>query len=311
MPQTPPIEPRPRNGSPAAGVLLAAPPAVGARLRDLVALGKPRLSGLVLFSGAIGIWLAPSAPGVLNSLAFLVATASLIGAANMLNCWIEVEIDALMHRTRGRPLPAGRLQPQTALVTGTTLAVLSLAVLSAAAGTLTAGLGVLALVSYVLVYTPLKRVTPWAVLVGGVPGALPPLMGWTAATGEIALPGLFVFGVLFFWHLPHFIAISIYLAEDFRRGGIRVMPVALGAKVTRNWLLVFTLLLAAVSLLGEPLGVAGRIYTTAAAILGAVFAVLAYRGWRVGAGETWARRVFAWSLIYLPLLLAFLVLDAR
>lgn len=281
-----------------------------ARLNDLVALGKPRLSGLVIFTSAIGVWLAPVHLDFLRSATFVLATTCLVGAANMLNCWIEVEIDALMQRTQARPLPARRLQPQTALWTGILLAALSLAALYVATPLLTVALGGTALVSYVLIYTPLKRCTPWAVFVGAVPGALPPLMGWTAATGDLGSPGLFLFGILFFWQLPHFIAISLYLKEDFRRGGIRVLPLTHGDAVARRYLGALTAALVAWSALALPWGIGGWVYAAAAVVLGLPFLYLALTGLRPGAGNAWARRVFGYSLIYLPVLIVFLVLDA-
>lgn len=285
-------------------------PARVARLSDIVALGKPRLSLLVIFTSAIGVWLAPHHLDALRGATFVLATACLVGAANMLNCWIEIEIDSLMRRTRNRPLPAGRLQPQTALWAGILLAGLSLATLSMATPPLTVALGGVALVSYVLIYTPLKRWTPWAVFVGAVPGALPPLMGWTAATGTLGRPGLFLFGVLFLWQLPHFIAISLYLKEDFRRGGIRVLPLTHGDRAARRYLGALTVALVAWSVLARPWGIAGPIYSITAIALGLPFLYLALQGLARGVGEAWARRVFGYSLLYLPVLIALLVLDA-
>lgn len=174
--------------------------------------------------------------------------------------------------------------------------------------TLTLALGATALLSYALVYTPLKRVTPWAVLVGAVPGAIPPLMGWTAATGELAAPGWFLFGILFLWQLPHFTAISLYLKEDFRRGGIRVLPLVFGNVVARRLLFLFTLALVLWSLGGQLLGLAGTVYTISAATLGLGFLVLAGSGLRRAVGSSWARRLFAYTLVYLPVLVAVLVL---
>ena len=174
-----------------------------ARLRDLVELGKPRLSLLVIFTAAIGVWLAPVGIGAGRTLLFLVATSALVAAANTLNCWIEVEIDGRMNRTRDRPLPTGRLEPRTALISGVTVGAAALAVMTLSTNWLTTLLGVAALGIYVLVYTPLKRITPWALFVGAVPGALPPLMGWTAATASLSLPGWLLFSILFAWQLPH------------------------------------------------------------------------------------------------------------
>jgi protoheme IX farnesyltransferase len=280
------------------------------QLRDLVELGKPRLSLLVIFTSAIGLWLAPVQPGLVPTVLFVLSTSCLVAAANTLNCWIEIEIDALMQRTQNRPLPAGRLEPRTALFSGMLLGGVALSSLYVTTNRLTVLIGALALVTYVLVYTPLKRVTPWSVLVGAVPGALPPLMGWTAATGTLAVPGWFVFGILFFWQLPHFIAISLYLREDFLRAGIQVLPVARGERFARRQLVLATTLLVSFSLAAMPLEVAGPIYTAVAALLGAVFVGLALPGLGRAADDAWARRIFAYTLIYLPVLIATLVLDA-
>lgn len=288
--------------------IIAAP---AARVRDLIDLGKPRLSMLVLFTAATGLWLAPHPPGIARSLIFLVATSCLVAAANALNCLLEREIDAAMRRTRDRPLPAGRLEPWTALAAGLTVGAGALVVLAVATNTLTTWLGAIALLTYVLVYTPLKRVTPWALPVGAIPGAIPPLMGWTAATGSLGLPGWYVFGVLFAWQLPHFAAIALYLEDDYRRGGIRALPVALGRSVTVAWLRAFTVAMVAYSLLPWWLGLAGAIYTAGAAALGAGFLWLAFRPVSDGGHDAWARRVFGYTLLYLPLLVALLVVNAR
>jgi protoheme IX farnesyltransferase len=213
-----------------------------------------------------------------------------------------------MLRTRERPLPAGRLEPRTALVSGTLLSVLALATLALTTNTLTTLLGAVALVSYVGVYTPLKRVTPWSVIVGAIPGALPPLMGWTAATGGFGWPGWFLFGLLFFWQLPHFVAISVYLREDFARGGLRVMSVAYRPVTVYRTILVFAVWMVVWSLLPAVVGAAGAVYTVVAVLLGAGFVSLAAAGLARDAGEREARRVFHASLLYLPfLIVAFLI----
>ena len=279
-----------------------------ARLRDLIELGKPRLSMLVLFTAATGLAAAPSVASVWRAAVFVLATACLVVSANTLNCWIEREIDARMQRTRERPLPTGRLEPNVALASGSFLAVISLTTLALVTNPLTAILGAAALISYAAVYTPLKRVTPWSVIVGAIPGAFPPLMGWTAATGEFGLGGWYLFGVLFFWQLPHFVAISVYLREDFMRGGLRVMSVVFSPLTVRRYIFAFTLLLVAWSLLPQFLGLTGTFYTVAAAVLGSIFVYYAAAGLKRDAGVREARKVFRWSLLYLPfLIVAYLV----
>ena len=285
------------------------PLAVG-QLRDLAALGKPRLSMLVIFTSAIGVWLAPSQPGVRTTLLFLAATSTLVAAANTMNCWLEREIDRRMNRTRNRPLPAGRMDPRVALVFGHVLGSASLITLLVVTNPLTTVLGLIALLSYVMVYTPMKRISPWAVVVGAVPGAIPPLMGWTAATGSLDTPGWFLFGILFFWQLPHFIAISIYLKDDFRLGGIRVLPLVHGERPARIVLCATIVLLTAFSLVARPLMIAGGSYTWIALLAGLTWLALAAPGVRHEVSPRWARLNFTVSLVYLPVLVAVLVLDA-
>jgi len=275
-----------------------------ARLRDLIELGKPRLSLLVLFTAGTGLAAAPALPSLLSAVIFVLATGLLVISANTLNCWIEREIDARMHRTRERALPAGRLEPRVALVSGSILAVVSLTTLALATNPLTTLLGALALFSYAAIYTPLKPITPWSLLVGAIPGALPPLMGWTAATGEFGLSGWYLFGVLFFWQLPHFVAISVYLREDFKRGNLRLMSVVFEPRTVNRYIFFFTLLMVGWSLLPQFLGLAGTLYTVAAVILGLVFIFYAGAGLKRDAGNPEARRIFLWSLLYLPFLIA-------
>lgn len=287
----------------------ASRPAPISRLRDMIDLGKPRLSVLVIFTSATGVWLAPSPPGPARTLAFLLATSCLVASANVLNAWIERDTDARMHRTRNRPLPAGRLDPPVALVYGIVLAALSLAGVALSSNALTTLLGAIAFVFYVLIYTPMKRWTPWAVVVGAVPGAIPPLMGWTAATGSLGAPGWFLFGILFFWQLPHFIAIALHLEQDYRRGGIQALPVARGPLSARRILFLTTVLLVAFTLAAPAFGVGGAASVLAAALLGAGFLVWAAAGLRRDASSAWARRLFAFTLIYLPILVTVVVLD--
>ena len=227
------------------------------RLADLAALGKPRLSALVVFTAAMGVWCAPQPLALGATALFLLSTAGLVAAANTLNCWLERDIDGLMARTRSRPLPAGRLDPRVALAQGLLVSAVALVGLALSSNALTVLLGAAALLVYVLVYTPLKRLSPWALFVGAVPGALPPLMGYTAAADRLDAAGWFLFGILFLWQLPHFIAISLYLEDDFRRAGIRALPIVHGRRSARVWLFGCVAALLGFSLLGLPLGVAG------------------------------------------------------
>jgi len=279
--------------------------------RELVDLGMPRITLMVLVTSGVGLWMAPGGLGLTRTLAFLLATAGLVASANTLNCWIERRTDGLMRRTRNRPLPAGRLDPRLALAAGVAEALVALVALAWSTNRLTFSLGLVALVSYVLVYPPLKKISWWAVIVGAVPGALPPLMGWTAITNTLSAEGWVLFGILFCWQLPHFIAISLYLTEDYRRGGLQVLPVAYGDTIARRHLFVYTVLLVLVSLFAPPLGMAGPAYLVAAVLLGTGFLYFAVVGLRTGVRAVWARRTFAYSLVYLTALIAVLVLDAR
>ncbi len=306
--------------SPRRGLDLEAPPRAAQSLarstavsfvRDLVALTKPRITSLVLLTGAAGASLAPGHAPARRLWLSLLGTALIVGSANALNMWWERDVDALMLRTRDRPLPAGRMSPDVALAFGLGLALVAAPTLFLV--NLTTGvLGLLALLTYVLVYTPLKRHTHLALLVGAVPGAMPPLLGWTTSTGGIGLGGLLLFAVLFLWQLPHFAAITLFRAEDYARAGLQVVSVQLGERAARQSIALWTTLLFSTSLLFVPFGFAGRLYLGAATALGAAFLALAFRGLRAGPRldtRRWARWVFAYSLPYLPLLLVALLAD--
>ncbi|HSD21778.1 MAG TPA: heme o synthase [Anaeromyxobacter sp.] len=278
--------------------------------KDLLLLAKPRLSGLVVVTSAGGLALAPGDIGPARATLTVLATAAVVGAANALNCWLERDIDALMRRTRDRPLPAGRVDPFTALALGIMVPVFALPVLALVANPLTAALAFVALVTYVAIYTPMKQRSTLALLVGAVPGAIPPLMGWTAVTGRLDAGGLALFALLFAWQLPHFLAVSLYLREDYARGGLRVFSLVHGERATRAWIAVTAILLVPVSLLLVPLGVAGRLYGAFAAVLG--LALAAYALAAVGReGGRWARNFFLATILYLTLLFIALFLGAR
>jgi len=280
-----------------------------ATLRDLVALTKPRITLMVIITTLGGLWLAPGEVPMVTILATLVATAMVVGAANTLNCWLERDSDAFMARTKNRPLPSGRLDPRWALGLGLALGAISVPVLTLVVNPLTGLLAAIALVSYVWIYTPMKQRSPAALLVGSVPGALPPLMGWTAATGELSAPGIVLFGILFLWQLPHFLAIAMFREREYTKAGIKVMPAVRGLPRTKRHAIMYAGALIPVSLMLVPLGIAGTIYLVAAAVLGTAYLVWALLGLRAEAGNRWARQLFLASLVYLPLLFAALALD--
>jgi protoheme IX farnesyltransferase len=284
-------------------------------VRDFLALTKPRITAMVLVTEAAGLRIAPGHTGVRALLLSLFGTALIVGSANALNMWWEVDVDAKMARTRSRPLPAGRLSTDAALAFGLALAAISLPMLFLV-NVATGLLGLVALLSYVAVYTPLKRHTSMALLVGAVPGAMPPLMGWSTATGSVGLGGLLLFAVLFLWQLPHFAAISIFRAEDYARAGLQVVSVQHGEAGARRSIAVYTVLLVVASLLFVPFGLAGRTYAVTASVLGAAFLALALRG-VVATGHAgrfdvkrWAKLVFAASIPYLTVLVASLVASS-
>ncbi len=277
--------------------------------RDLISLVKPRIMVMALLTAAGALSLAPVTAPTTTALWLLVGTALIVGSANTLNMWLERDIDCLMARTKHRALPEGRLQASTALAFGALLGALAIPAL-AMVNPVTAALGLLALILYVGVYTPMNQRSHWAVWVGGVPGAMPALMGWTAATGRIELAGLAVFGVLFFWQVPHFHAIAMYRQRDYEAAGLKTLPSQHGWNRARFEIGLYLVVQVAVSFMLLPLGVAGTVYAITAAVLGAMVLVQAFAHIRTGTAK-WARNVFLASIVYLPVLFVVMVLDGK
>jgi protoheme IX farnesyltransferase len=278
--------------------------------RDLLLLAKPRLSGLVMLTTAGGLGLAPGRVGIARAILTILGTATVVGAANALNCYMERDVDARMRRTRDRPLPAGRVEPFVALALGMMMPAFALPLLALVANPLTALLAFVALVVYVGVYTPMKQRSTLALFVGAVPGAIPPLLGWTAVTGRLDPGGVALFLLLFAWQLPHFLAISIYLAEDYARGGLKVFALVHGERMTRRWIAAIGTALLPVSLAVVPLGLAGPAYGIVAAVAGVAFAILAVRATR-GEGARSARNLFLATLLHLTVLFVALLVLPR
>jgi protoheme IX farnesyltransferase len=278
-------------------------------LRDAIALTKPGITRMNVLMALGGFALAGRGfpPGLVA--AATVGTGLAVSAANTLNQYLERDVDGLMARTAGRPLPNGRLDPRFALAFGIALGALSLSVLALAVNPPSALLALFAMVGYVGVYTPLKRRTPLALLIGAIPGAVPPLIGWTAATGTVDLPGLALFAILLVWQLPHFLAISLYRKDDYARAGILTVPVVRGDAVAKAQAIAWSVALLPISLSLVPLGVAGWIYGAAAVLLGAWFVGWSLRGLRADAGVAWARGFFLFSVLYLPALTLALAAD--
>lgn len=281
-------------------------------LSDLVNLTKPRLSLLVMVTALVGTLIAPEKIYFFKALlAFFLITLVVIGAAT-LNCYIERDSDALMIRTKERPLPSKRLKPRTALIFGFGLLIFSIPAICLFINLVTGILALVSAVLYLYAYTPLKKKSTTAVYVGAIPGALPPVMGWTAVTGKIDFMAVALFLILFIWQLPHFLAISLYHAEDYSAANIKVYPnLKKGLQITKIGIFVFTLALFFVSLLPSFFSQASFIYTRAAFVLSGAFLLYAARGFflrqDLAMHREWARNYFYGSLFYLPLLLAALI----
>ena len=283
-------------------------------LRDLFALTKPRITTMVVITAAGGLFLSRRAPGVESLLtgtilATLFGTAMIVAGANALNMYVERDIDKRMERTKNRPLPTGRVPARLALWLGVGLSALAVPILAIGANTLTALLAVIANLLYVLAYTPLKQHSHWALHVGAIPGAIPPLLGWTAGTGHIDAAGLILFSILFIWQIPHFIAIALFRKGDYARAGLVVMPNVAGELASRHTIVRWLFAGVAVSLLVVPLGLAHKGYLVIATILGAVFFSWGTWGLRATAGTKWAKSLFGLSILYLVLLFTALVVD--
>jgi protoheme IX farnesyltransferase len=293
-----------------APVRRAAAAAGPARSSDFLALTKPRLNLLVLITTLGGMYLAaPDGMAPLLLFNSLVGTALVAGGASALNQVWERRTDGLMRRTRTRPLPGGRLQPGEGTVFGVVLSVLGLAQLAAGANVLAAGVAALTLLSYLLLYTPLKRRTWLSTLVGAFPGALPPVIGWTAATGHLAPAAIALFGIVFFWQMPHFLAIAWLYREDYARAGLPLLPVVEpDGRSTGRQASVYAALLVPVSVAPVLFGIGGMVYAAAAVLLGAGLLALSLRFARERSTAA-ARRLFFASIVYLPILWAVLVAD--
>jgi len=293
---------------------LSNPAALPADWRDFVALTKPRVMSLVVFSGLCGLLVAPvQLPPVLGFTAIL-CIALAAGACGALNQWYEADIDAKMRRTARRPLPAGRMERQSALHFGVWLGTFSVLLMGLATNWLAATLLAVSILFYVIVYTVwLKPRTAQNIVIGGAAGAFPPLIGWVAATGHVAALPLLLFAIIFLWTPPHFWALSLFVRSDYAAAGIPMLPVIAGLQSTRRQILLYSLPMAAAAVAPWLLGLAGPIYGACAAVLSVVFVVLAARVAANRASEPSAmdaeKHLFAYSVFYLFALFAVLVAD--
>src|SRR6266536_3890376 len=282
------------------------------RSRDFVALTKPRVMSLAVFTALVGFVLAPSHPDPLSGLVAVLCIAAGAGAAGALNMWYDADIDALMARTALRPVPRGRVSQAEAVMFGVLLAVVAVSALGLAANCTAAALLALAIFFYVVVYTMwLKRRTPQNIVIGGVAGALPPVIGWAAAGGPLAVEPLLLFLIIFLWTPPHFWALSLNRAGEYARAGLPMLPVVAGTAETKRQILIYSVLLVPISILPWALGFAGAIYGATAGMSGATIILLALQLRRSSDAEKRpARRLFAFSILYLFLLFATLLADA-
>jgi protoheme IX farnesyltransferase len=279
---------------------------------DLVDLTKPRLSLMVMVTALVGTLIAPEKIYFFKAvLAFFLIAMVVLGAAS-LNCYIEREVDSKMIRTKDRPLPSKRMKPKTALIFGLILLIISIPSICFFINPITGILALIAAVLYLYAYTPMKVKSELAVYVGAIPGALPPVMGWTAATGKIDFMAVSLFLILFIWQLPHFLAISLYHAEDYGAASIRVYPnLKRGVQITKYGIFFFTLVLFGASLLPSLYSEASYVYTRAAIVLSGLFLLYSAKGLMFkqdnAESRQWARNYFYGSLFYLPLLLGALI----
>jgi protoheme IX farnesyltransferase len=283
--------------------------AEGARVSDFVQLLKPRVMSLVVFSGLAGM---VAAPGHLHPLLAAVAVlciAVAAGAAGALNMWYDRDIDAIMSRTRNRPIPAGRVDPSEAAAFGVVLAIGSVGLMGLAVNWLAGGLLAISILFYIFVYTMwLKRRTPQNIVIGGAAGAFPPMIGWAAVTGDLSLAPCMLFLLIFMWTPPHFWALALFRAGDYAKAGVPMLPVVAGARATKIQMLIYTLLLFPVALAPWALGIAGHLYGLAAVVLGALF-ILAALSVLADRTDRSAKRMFGFSILYLFLLFALIIVD--
>lgn len=280
-------------------------------VRDYAILLKPRVMSLVVFTGCVGMLLAPAAAPlhIFTAVAAVLLIALGAGAAGAINMWYDRDIDRVMTRTQHRPLPAGRLSPRSALVFGLSLAIASVVAMALLVNAVAATLLAVTIVYYVLIYTVwLKRRTPQNIVIGGASGALPPVIGWAAATGHVGLGAVVLFLIIFLWTPPHSWALALFRRSDYHRAGVPMMPVVAGERSTRKQMFVYSCLLVPVSLAPVLIGMSGAPYGVAAAILGALFLYRALQVLRARDSEA-PKALFLFSILYLFLIFACLLVD--
>ncbi|MCC7259686.1 MAG: protoheme IX farnesyltransferase [Alphaproteobacteria bacterium] len=286
-----------------------APSCSPSSVRDYIALLKPGVMSLVVFTGAVGMWLAPGHLHPFLQFITLLCIAIGSGASGAINMWYDRDIDCVMRRTQRRPIPQGRIAPEEALSFGIILALASVVMLGLAVNWMAAGFLAGAIFFYVFIYTMwLKRRTPQNIVIGGAAGAFPPVIGWAAVTGQVDPEPWILFAITFFWTPPHFWALALYRCGDYTKAGVPMLPVVAGLRATKVQMVGYTLLLAAVTLLPFLTGMSGLFYLLVAMLLNAVFVYYALRV-RFSEGDILPRKMFFFSLLYLFLLYATLIAD--
>ncbi len=287
--------------------------AYGATARDFVALLKPRVMSLVVFTGGIGLFLAPGTLHPVLAFAAILCIAVGAGASGAINMWYDRDIDAVMARTLNRPIPSGKVDPSDALAFGVFLAGASVIVMGLAVGAAAAALLAVSIAFYVFVYTMwLKRRTPQNIVIGGAAGAFPPMIGWAAVTGDISLASGLLFAIIFMWTPPHFWALALFRCEDYTRAGVPMLPVTAGEAETKKQILFYALLLWPITLAPVLIGTLGAVYAGVALLLGAAFVGQAVAVARADLAATQykaAKRLFGFSILYLFALFAVMPLD--
>ena len=285
----------------------------GGDIADYIALMKPRVMFLVVFTALVGLVAAPEGLHPVLALASLICIAAGAGASGALNMWFDADIDARMARTAARPVPRGHVTPEEARSFGAVLAVGSIVCLGVMANWLAAALLAFTIGFYVFVYTMwLKRTTPQNIVIGGAAGALPPMIGWASATGGISLESFVLFLIIFVWTPPHFWALALLRTGDYAKAGVPMLPVVAGAGATRAHILIYSLILAPLGMAPAIIGLGGALYAAAAAVLGAIFVVMAFDCYRKREGEAAdraAKNLFGYSVLYLFLLFAVLLVE--
>jgi protoheme IX farnesyltransferase len=277
---------------------------------DYVALMKPRVVAVVAFTGLVGLYLAPGRVGVLESALAVLCIALGAGAAGAFNMWYERDIDRVMQRTQGRPLPAGRVRPDDALFLAVVAAIGSVILLGVALNWLSAGLLASAILLYTVIYTVwLKPRTPQNIVVGGAAGALAPVIGWSAATGHVGLPALALAALIFLWTPPHFWALALCRVDDYAAAGVPMLPVVAGSAETRRQILIYSLVLWPAALAPSLLGLAGVAFGIAALLLSMAFTALCLRLYLRPARRI-AMQTFSFSILYIVALFALAMLGA-